>query len=336
MALVQLADVIVPAVYETYAAENSPELTAFFQSGVAVRNDLIDSLADGGQEVNIPFWKDMDASTEPNYSTDQLGDIAVPDKITAGNMKARNAFMNKGMSAADLVQELAGSDPMRRIADRFGSFWQRQFQRRVIAALVGVLAGNVANNASDMVNDVSIADGLNAIDANLFTRGGFTGAVFTLGDHFGDLSAIAVHSVIMKRMIDNDDIEFIADSKGSLTIPTYMGKIVIVDDGLPVVAGGVSGFKYTSILFGSAAVGYGEGNPRHPVEVWRNPQGGNGAGIEQLWERKTWLIHIFGFSFISGAVAGQSATQAELKNAANWTRLLQRKNIPVAYLVTNG
>ncbi|MGI9573903.1 major capsid protein [Alloalcanivorax xenomutans] len=337
MASTLLSDVIIPEVYSDYQAENSPEKTAFFQSGVAVRNPMLDQKANsGGDMLNVPFWKDLDASAEPNYSTDNPADLATPQKVVADKQIARMAYLNQGYSSADLSGEIAGSDPIQRVRNRFGTYWMRQWQRRLIPALNGVLADNVANDGGDMVEDIAIEDGNNATDANLFSRTAFTGAAFTLGDMFESTSAIAVHSVVYKRMVDNNDVEFIPDSEGNLTIPTFLGRRIIVDDGMPVVAGATSGFKYTSVLFGEGAVGYGEGTPKMPVELQREANQGNGGGVETLWERKSWLIHPFGFAWQEASVAGESPTWAELATAANWNRVVARKNVPLAFLTTNG
>lgn len=344
MALTQLSDVIIPAVYMSYGAVNSPELTDFFQSGVAVRNPVIDNaFKAGGTIAHLPFWKDLDPTIEPNYSTDSPTDVAVPNKIVAGEMLARVANMNQAYSAADLVAELAGSSPMRRIRARFGTYWSRQFQARVIAALKGLLLDNIANDAGDLVNSIAIQDGLAATDANLFSRVAFTGALFTAGDQFDKFVAIAVHSIVYQRMVNEDDIDFLPPSTpdpnlplNRQRVPYFLGKRVIVDDSMPVAAGSTSGFIYTSVLFGEGAIGYGENTPENPVEVYRRPDQGNGGGVEQLWERKSWVVHPFGFAFVSGSVAGQSPTLAEMALAANWDRRIQRKNVPLAFLLSNG
>ena len=71
MAHVQLTDVIVPEVYSSYQTNDDPELTAFFESGIAVRSDLLDSIANGpGSIIHVPFWNDIDPDDEPNYSDD--------------------------------------------------------------------------------------------------------------------------------------------------------------------------------------------------------------------------------------------------------------------------
>lgn len=346
MASTMLTDVIVPEVYLSYTAVNSPELTAFYDSGVAVTNEALINAFDqvpGGNVAHLPFWKDLDPTTEPNYSTDSPTDVATPDKVTADYMETRIADANKGYSAADLVGELAGSSPMQRIRDRFSIWWDRQWQRRLLSVCKGLLLENIADDSSDMVIDVSQETIVGLSDANLFGRKVFTAAAFTLGDHFGDIVAIAVHSIVYKRMVDNDDIAFIPPSNpdprlplSNQATPTYLGKTVIVDDGMPVVAGGTSGYKYTSVLFGTGAIGYANGAPAIPVEVYRRPDQGNGGGVAQLWERRRIIIHPFGYRFTSSSVAGQSATNAEMATAANWNRVVDRKNVPMAFLITNG
>jgi hypothetical protein len=62
---------------------------------------------------------------------------------------------------------------------------------------------------------------------------------------------------------------------------------------------------------------------------------GNGSGQDIIYSRISNTFQPYGFSFISGSVAGQSATYAELKLAANWNRIHARKNIPIAFLETN-
>src|SRR3569833_1074168 len=144
MASTMLSDVVIPVVYNSYTAVDSPELTAFFQSGAVTRNAMLDTLAvAGGTIAHLPFWKDLDATIEPNYSTDNPADVATPQKITAGEMITRISNLNQGYSAADLVAELAGSNPMQRIRNRFGTYWMRQWQRRVLSAESDLLESKI-------------------------------------------------------------------------------------------------------------------------------------------------------------------------------------------------
>ena len=333
----QIQDVIVPEVYATYTAVNSPEKTAFFESGVITRNPMLDARAtsQGGDTYNLPFWNDLDSDLEPDLSDDSDNKASI-NKITAGLQIARSAFINKNFGSKDIAGELAGSSPMQQVANRFGTYWQRQWQKRLIATCDGILADNVANNAGDMVEDIATEDGDTATEANLFSRQAFTSAVFTLGDMAEDITAVAMHSVVYKRAVDNDDIDFIPDSQGNVVIPTYMGKRVILDDGMTVVAGATSGFKYTTVLFGNGAFGYGEGTPEVPVEMDRDALDGQGGGSGFIIERKTWLLHPQGFAVGAAPANGITYSLAELRQASSISRVVSRKNVPICFLVTNG
>lgn len=347
MATVKLSDVIDVEIYGAIAAENNPEKTAWFESGVVVRTSEMDAKAVAEAELtNMPFWRDLDTTSEPNYSDDS-DNSATPQKIVQAKMAAKRASLNNGWSARDLTKEMTmGQNPMDRIKDRTSRFWQIQWQKRLIAATVGMYNANLAGNISagfgtngDMVVDISIDTGPGTV-VNWFDADAFNAARFTLGDHYNDLSAVLVHSTIMQRMLSNDLIDYIKESDGARSVPTFQGHRVIVDDGAPVVAtssGG--GFRYTTVLFGSAAFAYGEGSPLTPVEIDRNPAIGSGGGEETLWERKTWLLHPYGHSNLDAANnAGGGLWQnlADLQNAANWERTHYRKNVPIAFLVTNG
>lgn len=336
MATTRLSDIIDVKVFRDLPQVDGPEKTAFFDAGIVTRNGLLDEIASGpGKIVELPFWNDLDGSVEVNYSTDNPASSATPQKINQGSQIARKAFVNQGWQAADLASEMAmGGTAMEAIRARTDRYFARQWQRRLIAACNGLLADNVAANSGDMVVNVAAeATGSQTADTR-FNRDAFTEAAFTMGDAKSGLTAIAVHSAVHKQMVKNDDIVYIPDSQGQLTIPTYMGLRVIVDDGMTVTAGTTSGFKYTSVLFGAGAFGYGVGSPEVPVEVDRGAAAGDGGGIETLWVRNTWLLHPFGFQQ-TGTPAGVSFTNAELQAATSWARVLDRKLIPMAFLVTN-
>ena len=250
MALTQLADIIDITVFQDLPSVNGPEKTAFFQSGVVVRSPLLDGLASAsGKIAELPFWKDLDGSVETNYS-DDTEVSATPQKVIQGEQISRKAFVNNGWKEADLASELSmGGDALSQVRNRVDMYFQRQWQRRVIAMSNGVLADNVANDASDMVSDIAVESIAGQGIATKWSRGAFTTAVFTLGDAFGEISALGVHSAIYKQMVDANDIDLVEDSNGSLIIPRFMGKTVIVDDGMTVTAGTTDGFKYTTVLF---------------------------------------------------------------------------------------
>jgi hypothetical protein len=338
MATVQLSDIIDTIVFQDIAPENDPILTRLFDSGMVIRNPFFDTLASAaGDSAELPYWKDLSTSSEPNYSSDQASDAA-PDKIVQAKQITRKAHVNNGWSAMDLARELAmGEDALRHIRNRVDAYWTKQWQQRIVSATLGVFNENVANDGGDMVYDISSESIAGQGAGTRFSRAAFVNAAFTLGDHYENIAAIMTHSVVFKDMVDQDDIDFVRDADGRLGMPTYLGKPVIVDDGSPKVAGTTDGFRYLTTLYGQEVFAYGEGTPPVPVEVWRNPQTGDGGGEEQLWSRKTWLLHPIGHSNSNTAATGSGGNQnqADLANAANWSRVVQRKNVPVAFLVTN-
>ncbi|MEO0497942.1 MAG: major capsid protein [Pseudomonadota bacterium] len=337
MAEVRLSDVIDIQVFDDLPVNISPEKTRVFESGMVVTNPLLTQLANSPDDTpTLPFWNDL-GTDEPNISTDDPSDTSTPLKIVQGKQSAQRAQLNQSWSEMDLTSEFAmGGDAMTVIRNRVESYWVKQWQRRLTASAQGIFADNAANDGGDMVNDIAIEAGNSATAANLFSRSAVVDTALTLGDSLEDVTAMAVHSVVYGTMLKNDDIDFVADSQGNLTIPTYLGKVVIVDDGMPVVAGGTNGFKYLSVLFGGGAFGFGNGSPKVPTSIDRKEEAGNGAGQETLYSRRSWLLHPFGFEFTGSSVAGQCPTLAELRTAANWSRVIERKNVPIAFLQTNG
>lgn len=342
-----LADIFIPSVYGAIQPNNSPEKTALVESGVIVKNDLLDQMANTGSKIiDIPFWNDIDQSSAPNLS-DDTDTLATVGKVTANEWRARNAFLNKVYGASDLTVELSKTQkgegsPMTRIRNRFGTYWARQFQYRVIAQSVGMYNNNITgtdgfHTQNDMVYAIHTETGLSAVAANKISADAVISAAMTMGDNFDVIKAIAMHSGVYQVLAKLDQITFIKPSDNSMMLPFYLGKRVIIDDGLTVRAGTTNGLVYTTLLLGAGAFGYGEGQPTTPHEVERQALQGSGGGTECIVERRTWLIHPSGWDFLSGSVAGQSPTLAELRLAANWRRPagIVRKSVPMAFLTSN-
>ena len=345
MAITTIGDIVtgnVPVIL-SYMTQDPVERTAFFQSGVLAQSPYAAAIANGPSNVaNIPFWKAIDTSIEPNYSNDVFQDIATPRAVNTGEMMARVAYLNEGFGQADLTVELTNQNPLESIANRLENFWQRQAQRRLIATSLGLYNDNRAatddyHEKDDMVIDVSAAGG--------FDAGAFIDATQTMGDALmgsaGEiLGTIAVHSYVYGQMRKGQLIDFVRDADNNTMLATYQGYRVVVDDSMTVVGTGAQR-QFISIIFGNGAIGYGEGQPTNPLEYDRAPERGNGGGIETLWTRRTWLMHPLGFSFTSAVITGngsetiaRSASWQDLANATNWNRVVERKHVPIAFLVT--
>lgn len=342
MALTQLSNVIVPDVFANYVVADTMEKADIFTSGLVTPNAFMaGELAGGGKYFDHPFWNDL-ANTESVIPTDATSDVLSPLNVTASSYQWARQIRVQGWSTAKLVEELAGSDPMQRIASRVGAYWARQFNRITLATLKGVLADNVANDSSDMLLDITgesgnITVGGVTVAAKNMNPNAILEAKNYLGDEAESLAILIVHSDIATNLQKQNLIAYIPNSQGVVNIPTYLGYRLLVTDTAPKDANS-SDWDYTSYLCAPGILEFAEHAVDEPVHVHKEPMQGRGMGVEVLINRRQFALHPRGFSFVAGSVAGQFPTNAELATAANWNRTApERKQVPwVAIKSQNG
>lgn len=307
----QISDVIVPEVFNQYVIERTAELSAFYQSGVVVNNPELDKLAvSGGRLINMPFWEDLTGEDEVLSDTTALG----TDKITASQDVAVLLMRGKAWKSNDLAKALAGDDPMRAIGDLVAAYWARRQQVTLIATLKGVF-GSAGTKMVTNTHDIATATKNEAA----FTGETFLDASYKLGDAEEKLTAIAVHSLVYANLRKQNLIEYHLDSDNQ-KIATYQGKQVIVDDGMPK-----NSDVFTSYIFGTGAVGLGNGAAPVPTETDRDSL----AGDDILINRQHFLLHPRGIKFTDKSVAGASPTNGELSMGTNWERVYEPKNVRI-------
>jgi len=356
MAATQVSDVVVPSVFGPYLQQITTEKSRLVQSGVLQDSPFLSQLlAGGGKTFDLPSFQDLDASDSTgsdNVSTDALADIqaasfengtptdanrgdATPQKILTSNEVAARLVRNQSWSNTGLARELAGADPMAAILGRTGKYWQRRLQRVFVNVWNGVIADNAAAPSgsdthvqNDLVNDISggsFVDGVTNFSAEAFID-----ATLTMGDSMDELVAVMVHSVVFSRMQKNNLIDYIPDATGLIKIPTFLGREVIVDDGMPR-----TGSVYDTWLFTRGAAQLGTAADDVPVEVHRQALAGNGGGQEILTTRNVWSIHPTGHAYIQGSIPDGGPANTDLATAANWSRRYPERNqIGFARLVT--
>lgn len=340
-----ISDVIVPEIFNPYVQQMTEEKSRLIASGAVVRSAQLDQdLAGGGLTFNAPSFKDLD-NEEENVSTDVADDDftggsanSTPKKTGTSNEVAVRLSRNQSWSSSDLTSALAGVDPMNSIANRVSTYWARRLQAAFVATVNGLFADNDAAPAGtehvqgDLTNDISgVSYSAGVTD---FSAPAFIDAAVTMGDSMGDLTMVCVHSIVYARMQKNNLIDFIPDSRGETMIPTFLGRIVIVDDGVPSPSSGI----YHTWLFGGGAALLGMGAPKVPTETARKPDAGNGGGQEVLYNRVEWSIHPVGHKYAGTPANGgpsNAATANNLANAASWQRVYpERKQIKIARLIT--
>ncbi len=340
----QIADVVVPEIFTPYVQQLTQEKSRIVQSG-ALSPDaaLNEDLAGGGLTFNSPSFQDLDndddrVSTDVSSFTLEAPTVSgsgtivldpVPQKIQTSTEIQVRLSRNNSWSSMDLTAALAGVDPMNAIASRVAAYWTRRLQVAFVATMNGVIADNTANFAADYTNDISNG-GVFVDGVTNFSAEAFVDTTLTMGDSMENTTMIMVHSVVYGRMQKNNLIDFIPDARGETDIPTFLGREVIVDDGMPNAAN-----VYDTWLFGAAALRLGTGSPKVPTEMDRLPGAGGGGGQEVLYNRPEWVIHPAGHAYVGTPAGDGGPNNTELATATSWNRVFpERKQIAFARLVT--
>lgn len=340
----RLTDVVVPEIFTPYTQRLTQEKSRLIQSGVVVVDPQLSSLLsdDGGSTFNMPSWHDL-VNEEENVSNDDPTDLSTPSKTTASPEIAVRLARNNSWSGMDLTAELAGSDPMDSIANRVAYYWTRRSQAAYVATIQGVFADNDQGTPNgqgsqgDLTHDIS---GVYQPGVTDFSAEAVIDALVTMGDSMDNLRAILMHSIVYSRAQKNNLIDFIPDARGEIMIPTFLGREVIVDDGMPNPAGigpaqTPAGVFHTWLMTGGTAR-MGVGTPKEATETDRTPAAGGGGGQETLYNRVTWAFHPNGHAWIGTAASVGGPTNTELAaGATNWQRVyVERKQVNIARLIT--
>ena len=311
-----IQDVIVPEVFNPYVIQRTAELSAFYQSGIIARTPELDRLASsGGKLVNMPFWEDLTGDDE--VLSDQTA--LTVGKIKAGQDVAALLARGRAWSVNDLAKALSGDDPMAAIGDLVADYWARRFQAILIKTLDGIF-GNTATDMDDNKHDIS---GAPNPDDGVISAKTAVDAIYKLGDNADKLTGFAMHSATVAKLTKDDLIETIPPSEGKPAVRTFLGKPVVVDDGLPV---NTSTGVYTTYIFGAGAFGWGEGGAPVPVETARDAL----AGDDILIHRRHFILHPRGVAFQNdSSIVGPTPSNDELANYRNWKRVYESKNVRI-------
>ncbi len=317
--MVILSDLIQRDQWEREVLQASIRKSVFWQSGIIQNDATLSKLmkAGVGSKFEFDYYKDL-LDNEGRISDDS-GTIAGTDGITTGTDIAVGNYRNRSWGARNITSSLSSTgDPMTAIAGRVGAYWARQMDFTAMAIVTGLEADNIANNASDFVNDQSAT----AVDINMIID-----TVQTAGDAKDGLNSMICHSAIQSALKKAGVTDRIYDvNTGEFLYESLSGVRLVVTDSVPLVGG-----VYTSYIVGGGLIGAGDGAPKRPSEVDYVAGIGNGAGEESLWSRKEFCLHPYGFSF-TGAPASTSPTNAEFEAAAAWTRNVERKRVNLAIL----
>lgn len=334
----RLSDLIVPEIFTPYAQNLTKEKSRLIRSGAIVDSSELSALLNGeGLTFNVRSFRDLD-NDEENTSNDDPADHSTPNKIGSLMEVQVRLSRNNSWSSMDLNTALMTPDPMDAIGQLVASYWTRREQRMFIATMTGVFADNAAAPTGDdthIQNDMTVDISALSGDAAKFNTSAFIDTTLTMGDSMEDLTLCMMHSVVYGVALKNNLIDFVVDSSNgaAVRIPTFLGREVVVDDGM-TAAGGI----FQTWMFGRGALRKGAGSPKVPTATSRSESAGKGSGQETLHNRVEWALHPVGHAYIGTPANGgpsNAATANNLANAASWSRRFpERKQIPIARLIT--
>jgi len=335
----KLTDVIKRELWTNDFIDASPVLQNLLSSGLLVKDAKLDAVVnatEAGQTFELPFIADP-AYAEPSIIDDSTNDI-VPNSIGWQTMYAMLGLYANSWKESSLIQALSVNNPVQYIRDNYvAKYWAIDLMHRTMKTIAGVAADNIANDGSDLVQDVSDdGTGGTATDVTLDMNHTID-AVGLVGDKQDEFGFIFIHSKVYGDLKKADLITTIVPSNGGLPIEYYGKYRVMVNDLLPV-AQGTNKKLYTSVISKNGAIAYSNKtlpSDMSAVALVKEELSGNGGGSSQLVTRRGLVVHPIGWSFDKSTIAGVSPTLTELENALAWDRKFQQKNSKFVFIVTN-
>jgi len=133
------------------------------------------------------------------------------------------------------------------------------------------------------------------------------------------------------------------DSEGisrEIQLGTWSGRLVIVDDYLPVQQQ-ADHVLYTTYILGEGAFSYEDIGAKNPYELARDPK--TNGGEDTLYMRQRKVFAPYGISYEKNVQDSSSPSDTELANGENWSlvnidfdEFIDHKKIPIARIISRG
>ena len=278
----------------------NPDIRAVFttQDGTAYARLAMRGLLDG-DAVNYDGQTDITATSTKTF---EQGVVVV------GRAKA---WVEKDFSY-DIT---GGQDFMDNVAKQVADYWQDIDQDTLLAILRGVFAMTSTKGAEFVKKHTYEVDGpMEATTLNSATAQ-------ACGDHKKKFSMIFMHSVVSTNLENLNLLTALkyTDKEGvtrDLTLYTWNGKLVIVDDGMPTEQAEDGSTVYASYVLGEGTINYEDIGAKVPYEMARDPK--TNGGQDTLYTRQRKVFAPFGLSYEKAKQASLSPTDDELADGTNW------------------
>lgn len=333
------------------------------------RPDLAKAMADqtGGNYITTTLRGLISGSTPANYD----GNTDMPKNSTTTFRHSRVVVgrMNSWTENDFSYDITGGEDFLENVAQQVAEYWSEIDQDTLVHVLNGVfnMTGTANKKFVDShtydVTAVENSEGkIGYMDATTVN----TGMQRACGDNKGKFTLAIMHSVVATNLENLKILVYLKfnDANGierEIGIGTINGRLVLVDDGMPVeevapvAAKGTPGtegyveaqegyMKYTTYVLGDGAIEYTDCGAKVPYEVDRDPD--TNGGQDTLYSRQRKCFAPYGISFTQENMASLSPTDTELEDGSNWElvstqgtkakQYIDHKAIPISRVISRG
>jgi hypothetical protein len=331
------SDVIIPEIFTPYVIEQTTLRDAFLASGVVQPMAELNA-TEGGDYVNIPFWK---ANLTGDFEVLSDSTSLTPGKITADKQVGVILHRGRAFESRDLAALAAGADPMAAIGAKVAEYVANQRQKDLLACLAGVFGPIGSSNASASFTGLTIDGG--GSGETILSPSHIARARALLGDQGDKISAICMHSAVYYDLVERKAIDYVSAADVRVTpdstmpdafggsiaeayasdasVPFYMGMRVIISDDVQE-SGSSPSKKFATYFFTQGAIASGE-QMAMQTETDRDILAKSDAMSIDLH----YCYHPIGSKYVT--TAGSNPNRTVLATMANWTKVYETKNIGV-------
>lgn len=244
-----------------------------------------------------------------------------------------------------------GVDFLEQVAWQLGEYWDTVDQNTLICILKGIFAMTGAENLK-FVNNHTLDISDNTDETSKFGATTLNNAMQkALGDNKAKFTLAIMHSAVATNLENLQLLEYMkyTDKDGierKLALATLNGRIVLVDDSMPIEevaeSDGVEAYtKYTSYVLGDGAFEYTDCGAKVPYETDRDPK--TNGGQDTLYGRQRKVFAPYGISWTDSTII--SPTDAQLETGSKWSiansnesakEYFPHKAIPIARIISRG
>jgi len=245
--------------------------------------------------------------------------------------------------AADIT---GGTDFLDNVGEQIAEYWDAVDEDTLLAILEGVFAMKGEENEEFVESHTS---DITAEGDGMFTSTALNKAIQkAAGDNKQKFSLVIMHSQVATNLENLNLLEYLkyTDSQGmvrDLSLATLNGKLILIDDSMPVTETD-EGPVYTTYILGDGAIEYTNCGAEVPFEMARDPK--TNGGQTTLYSRQRKIFAPYGINFTKKNMATLSPTDEELKDGTNWElcntneesgkEYINHKAIPIARVISRG